>query len=165
MCSICNPIRRGWIHFLIFLSLVQMKLEKIRTSSMDKIMNKLRSAQRKAQEMRSSVSTSQDYQISRTTNKVAFFRKSNQMSSLSGCFTCHAFWYSYACRSIFLTVKKAGKCFNHGSSVLKFCGNNDMGKYLIIFFLSLIPLFLSEIFQHEKPILSFSFGNSTLFDP
>ncbi|XXG60951.1 hypothetical protein AAC387_Pa04g2734 [Persea americana] len=70
---------------------LEMKLEKIRTSSMDKIMNKLRSAQRKAQEMRSSVSTSEEYQISRTTNKVAFFRKSSQMSSLSGCFTCHAF--------------------------------------------------------------------------
>ncbi|XP_058089534.1 uncharacterized protein LOC131236415 [Magnolia sinica] len=70
---------------------LEMKLEKIRTSSMDKIMNKLRAAQSKAQGMRSSVSASQAHQVARTTEKASSFRKAGQMSSLSGCFTCHAF--------------------------------------------------------------------------
>ncbi|KAF8377547.1 hypothetical protein HHK36_030929 [Tetracentron sinense] len=41
---------------------LEMKLEKKRSSSMDKIMNKLRLAQRKARDMRSSVSASQPHQ-------------------------------------------------------------------------------------------------------
>ncbi|KAK0577029.1 hypothetical protein LWI29_026927 [Acer saccharum] len=70
---------------------LEMKLEKKRSSSMDKIMNKLRSAQKKAQDMRSSVLTNQDNQVARTHHKAVSFRKTCQMSSLSGCFTCHAF--------------------------------------------------------------------------
>ncbi|KAF8405013.1 hypothetical protein HHK36_009909 [Tetracentron sinense] len=70
---------------------LEMKLEKKRSSSMDKIMNKLRSAQRKAQEMRSSVPSSQAHQVARTSYKVVSFRKTGQIGSLSGCFTCHAF--------------------------------------------------------------------------
>ncbi|CAN1191957.1 Remorin 4.1 [Linum perenne] len=71
---------------------LEMKLEKKRSTSMDKIMNKLRSAQKKAQEMRSSVLSSQARQVSSTTDKtVSSFRRTRQMGTLSGCFTCHAF--------------------------------------------------------------------------
>lgn len=70
---------------------LEMKLEKKRSSSMDKIMNKLRSAQRKAQEMRSSVLANHAHQVSGTAHKAVSFCKTRQMSSLSGCFTCHAF--------------------------------------------------------------------------
>ncbi|KAJ0981042.1 hypothetical protein J5N97_009297 [Dioscorea zingiberensis] len=70
---------------------LEMKLEKKRSSSMDKILNKLRSAQRKAQEMRNAVNGSQANQVARTTRKISYFRRSGQISSLSGCFTCHAF--------------------------------------------------------------------------
>ena len=68
-----------------------MKLEKKRASSMDKIMNKLRLAQKKAQEMRSSVLDNQAHQVARNSHKAILFRKTSQMGSLSGCFTCHAF--------------------------------------------------------------------------
>lgn len=57
---------------------------------MDKIMNKLRSAQKKAQDMRSSVSDNQA-QDGRTSRKALSIRKTCQMGSLSGCFACHAF--------------------------------------------------------------------------
>ncbi|KAJ9166243.1 hypothetical protein P3X46_021021 [Hevea brasiliensis] len=70
---------------------LEMKLEKKRSSSMDKIMNKLRSAQKKAQEMRTFVLSNQANQVSRTSHKVISFRRTRQMGSLSGCFTCHAF--------------------------------------------------------------------------
>ncbi|CAJ1972696.1 unnamed protein product [Sphenostylis stenocarpa] len=70
---------------------LEMKLEKKRASSMDKIMNKLRLAQKKAQEMRSSVSANQDHQVARTPHKAILFSRATQMGSLSGCFTCHAF--------------------------------------------------------------------------
>lgn len=73
------------------LMLSQMKLEKKRSSSMDKIMNKLRSAQKRAQEMRSSVLVNQAHQVTRTSHKAVLFRRTRQMGSLSGCFTCHAF--------------------------------------------------------------------------
>ncbi|XP_024930726.3 uncharacterized protein LOC107420005 isoform X2 [Ziziphus jujuba] len=70
---------------------LEMKLEKKRSSSMDKIMNKLRSAQKRAQEMRSSVLVNQAHQVTRTSHKAVSFRRTRQMGSLSGCFTCHAF--------------------------------------------------------------------------
>ncbi|XP_008777597.2 uncharacterized protein LOC103697505 isoform X2 [Phoenix dactylifera] len=70
---------------------LEMKLEKKRSYSMDKIFNKLRSAQKKAQEMRSAVTVSQANQVARTTKRVSYFRRSAQITSLSGCFTCHAF--------------------------------------------------------------------------
>ncbi|XP_074273278.1 uncharacterized protein LOC141596900 isoform X2 [Silene latifolia] len=72
---------------------LEMKLEKKRSSSIDKIMKKLRSAQKKAQEMRSAILTSQSLQVSRTNNNnvMSFRRTRQQMGSLSGCFTCHAF--------------------------------------------------------------------------
>lgn len=78
---------------LDFLLLFQMKLEKKRSSSMDKILNKLRSAQRKAQEMRNAVNASQANQVARTARRISYFRRSGQIGSLSGCFTCHAFQY------------------------------------------------------------------------
>ncbi|KAG8632628.1 uncharacterized protein LOC110606917 isoform X2 [Manihot esculenta] len=70
---------------------LEMKLEKKRSSSMDKIMNKLRSAQKKAQEMRTLVLSNQAHHVPRTSHKAMSFRRTRQMGSLSGCFTCHAF--------------------------------------------------------------------------
>lgn len=71
---------------------LQMKLEKKRSSSMDKIMNKLKSAQRKAQEMRSSATSNNgNQQLARTSHKVLSLHRTRQIGSLSGCFTCYAF--------------------------------------------------------------------------
>ncbi|XP_040995611.1 uncharacterized protein LOC121241829 [Juglans microcarpa x Juglans regia] len=70
---------------------LEMKLEKKRSSSMDKIMNKLRSAQKRAQDMRSSVLSNQAHQVTSTSHKAPSFRRTRQMGTLSGCFTCHAF--------------------------------------------------------------------------
>ncbi|CAL9091714.1 unnamed protein product [Musa textilis] len=70
---------------------LEMKLEKKRSSSMEKIINKLRLAQKKAQEMRNVVTASQVNQVPKTAGKCLYFRKRGQISSLSGCFTCHAF--------------------------------------------------------------------------
>lgn len=69
---------------------LEMKLEKKRSASMDKILNKLRIAQMKAQEMRSSKSDSSAQLVAKTSHKVVFFRKYVKMGSLRGCFTCHA---------------------------------------------------------------------------
>lgn len=70
---------------------LEMKLEKKRSSSMDKIMNKLRSAQKKAHEMRSSMLANQSHEVTRSSSKALSFRRTRQIGSLSGCFTCHAF--------------------------------------------------------------------------
>lgn len=70
---------------------LEMKLEKKRSSSIDKIMNKLGLAQQRAQDMRSSMSDKQSHQSRRTSTRIISFRKRTQISSLSGCFTCHAF--------------------------------------------------------------------------
>ncbi|KAL3845167.1 hypothetical protein ACJIZ3_002570 [Penstemon smallii] len=71
---------------------LEMKLEKKRSSSMDKIMNKLRSAQKKAQEKRSSALGNPTHHIVRSSEKALSFRRTTRpISSLSGCFTCHAF--------------------------------------------------------------------------
>lgn len=71
---------------------LEMKLEKKRATSMDKIMNKLKSAQKRAQEMRSSVMANQSPQDNRTSSiKSLSFYRTRHMGSLSGCFTCHAF--------------------------------------------------------------------------
>ncbi|KAK9066742.1 hypothetical protein SSX86_014065 [Deinandra increscens subsp. villosa] len=77
---------------------LEMKLEKKRSSSMDKIMNKLRSAQKKAQEMRGSVLTDQTHRHQAVTrssshkgHKAVSLIRTPQIGSLSGCFTCHAF--------------------------------------------------------------------------
>lgn len=70
---------------------LEMKMEKKRSLSMDKIMKKLRSAQKRAQEMRSSVLARQVHQVSRTSHKALIFRRTRPGGSLSGCFTCHVF--------------------------------------------------------------------------
>ncbi|GAB4839317.1 hypothetical protein Ancab_028844 [Ancistrocladus abbreviatus] len=70
---------------------LKMKLEKKRSSSLDKIMNKLRSAQKKAQEMRSAVLANQGHQVAHTSRNPILLRRTPQMGSLTGCFTCHAF--------------------------------------------------------------------------
>ncbi|KAK8969296.1 hypothetical protein KSP40_PGU005328 [Platanthera guangdongensis] len=66
---------------------LEMKLEKRRSSSMDKILKQLRLAQKKAEEMRSSVTSSQTHQVTKTTKN----SRPGKISSLSGCFACHAF--------------------------------------------------------------------------
>lgn len=63
---------------------VEMKLERKRSSSMDKILNKLKMSQMKAQEMRSSMSE----RLAQTPTTRHKFNV--QMGSLSCCFTCHA---------------------------------------------------------------------------
>ncbi|XP_039056027.1 uncharacterized protein LOC120198849 [Hibiscus syriacus] len=68
---------------------LDMKLEKKRSSSMDKIMNKLRSAPKRAHEMRSSMLANQAHQA-KTSHMAISFRRTRQMGSLSGCFNCHA---------------------------------------------------------------------------
>ncbi|KAE8659113.1 hypothetical protein F3Y22_tig00116964pilonHSYRG00107 [Hibiscus syriacus] len=85
-------IRKLEVSFLLntSASITEMKLEKKRSSSMDKIMNKLRSAQKRAQEMRSSMLTNQAQQA-KSSHMALSFRRTRQMGSLSGCFTCHAF--------------------------------------------------------------------------
>ncbi|KAK9166672.1 hypothetical protein Scep_001863 [Stephania cephalantha] len=52
-----------------------MKLEKKRLSSMDRIMKNLRLAQRKAQEMRTSISANQSQQIIRASNRTLSFQE------------------------------------------------------------------------------------------
>lgn len=64
---------------------LEMKLEKIRFSSMDKIMNKLRSAQKKAHEMRSEVLASQAPRESKPSHR------SHQMGYVGGCFSCDTY--------------------------------------------------------------------------
>ncbi|GMI68829.1 hypothetical protein like AT1G45207 [Hibiscus trionum] len=68
---------------------LEMKLEKKRSSSMDKILRKLRTSQVKAQEMRNSISGKEGEQIPKTSAKFTFFHI--RMSYFSSCFTCHGF--------------------------------------------------------------------------
>ncbi|XP_059641476.1 uncharacterized protein LOC132283535 [Cornus florida] len=70
---------------------LEMKLEKKRSASMDKILNKLKIAEMKAQEMRSSVSDNHSPQIRRSYDKVLVLRKYVKIGSLRNWFTCHAF--------------------------------------------------------------------------
>ncbi|XP_047306864.1 uncharacterized protein LOC124910274 [Impatiens glandulifera] len=70
---------------------LEMKIEKKRSSSMDKILSKLKSAQKKAQSMRSNVSTKHVHrQVTDTSDKNISFRKARKISFFSGCFTCNA---------------------------------------------------------------------------
>ncbi|XP_051188063.1 uncharacterized protein [Lolium perenne] len=68
-----------------------MKLEKKRSSSLERILSTLRSAQRKAQGMRDEATASQDERLSRKVKKTSHATKNGQIRSLSGCFTCHTF--------------------------------------------------------------------------
>ncbi|CAN6478612.1 unnamed protein product [Victoria cruziana] len=69
---------------------LEVKLEKLRSSSIEKIMNKLRAAQKKANDMRISVKAMQAQRAAKTAEKAATFRRTRHMGALSGCFTCHA---------------------------------------------------------------------------
>ncbi|KAK3015464.1 hypothetical protein RJ639_006826 [Escallonia herrerae] len=69
---------------------LEMKLEKRRSSSMDKILKRLREAQIKAQEMRRLMTESSANRAPRTSRKVVSIRKYVKMGSLRGCFACHA---------------------------------------------------------------------------
>ncbi|XP_057482251.1 uncharacterized protein LOC130769100 isoform X2 [Actinidia eriantha] len=67
---------------------LEMKLEKRRTASMDKIMNKVRIAQMKAQKMRKPDTCARPSR--KGSHKVAFFYKHIKTSLLRGCFTSRA---------------------------------------------------------------------------
>ncbi|KAM7520470.1 hypothetical protein LguiB_019432 [Lonicera macranthoides] len=69
---------------------LEMKLEKERSASVDKILNKLRVAQVKAQEGRRFLSESSGNRAHKTSRKGLCLRKYVKMGSLCGCFTCHA---------------------------------------------------------------------------
>ncbi|KAK7309216.1 hypothetical protein RJT34_05757 [Clitoria ternatea] len=66
---------------------LEMKLEKKKSSSMDKILNKLRRSQMKAEKMRSIVTV--QHQVSKT-RKVFSFNKYTQLWSPTTCFGSHA---------------------------------------------------------------------------
>ncbi|KAK6924056.1 Remorin, C-terminal [Dillenia turbinata] len=68
---------------------LEVKLEKERSSSMDKILNKLNLAELKAQDMRNSLSATQACQAPRT-NSIMSLYKRVQIGSLRGCFSFRA---------------------------------------------------------------------------
>ncbi|XP_055804939.1 uncharacterized protein LOC129873787 isoform X2 [Solanum dulcamara] len=67
---------------------LEMKLEKRRSASMDKILNKLRHAQVKAQDMRRATSESQPRQSQRDSNRLIPFREYFKIASFGSCFVC-----------------------------------------------------------------------------
>ncbi|ESW28794.1 hypothetical protein PHAVU_002G018600 [Phaseolus vulgaris] len=69
---------------------LEMKLEKKKSSSMEKILNKLRRAQMKAEKMRSQITAEQDQQQVSKTRKVFSFQKYAQIWSPRSCFGTHA---------------------------------------------------------------------------
>ncbi|KAK9053910.1 hypothetical protein SSX86_024985 [Deinandra increscens subsp. villosa] len=69
---------------------LEMKLEKKRSSSMDRIIHKLQSAQKKAEEMRESVSN-QPHRVAKSSHKAISLIKTRHVRFLTGCFTCPAF--------------------------------------------------------------------------
>jgi Remorin, C-terminal region len=69
---------------------MQMKLEKKRSSSMDKIINRLRAAQKKAQDMREVVVANQDQSVGRSAGKPSRLGRTSKLG-FSGCFTCQGF--------------------------------------------------------------------------
>ncbi|KAE7999618.1 hypothetical protein FH972_004026 [Carpinus fangiana] len=70
---------------------LEMRLEKKKSSSMDKILNKLRMAERKAHTMRSEALVHQGHQVPKASRKVVSFRKYVWLGSFSSCFTTDAF--------------------------------------------------------------------------
>lgn len=73
----------------------QMKLEKKRSSSMEKIMRKVKASEKKAEEMRKSVLDNRVVSNASSGGKSLCFRRSGKKKkivSLSGCFTCHAYF-------------------------------------------------------------------------
>ncbi|KAL1824309.1 hypothetical protein DCAR_0312367 [Daucus carota subsp. sativus] len=70
---------------------LEMKLEKKRTASMDKILNKLRNAQTRAHDMRQLMTDDVDNQIPRSkVNKFSSLRKYVALGPIRSCFTSHA---------------------------------------------------------------------------
>ncbi|KAL3525688.1 hypothetical protein ACH5RR_014060 [Cinchona calisaya] len=67
---------------------LEMKLEKKRSASVDKILNKLRAARTKAQQTRSSIRENQAHHRSSRISRKVFFPKYTRTSSLSRCFFC-----------------------------------------------------------------------------
>ncbi|MCD7460599.1 hypothetical protein HAX54_043876 [Datura stramonium] len=67
---------------------LEMKLEKRRSASMDKILNKLRHAQLKAQDMRRATSESQPRQSRRDSHRIIPFREYFKIAKFSSCFVC-----------------------------------------------------------------------------
>ncbi|XP_020218243.1 uncharacterized protein LOC109801555 [Cajanus cajan] len=68
---------------------LEMKLEKKKSSSVDKILKKLRRAQMKAEKMRNRISVQQDEEVSKT-GKVFSLHKYAQILSPRSCFGSHA---------------------------------------------------------------------------
>ncbi|XP_027360812.1 uncharacterized protein LOC113868970 [Abrus precatorius] len=68
---------------------LEMNLEKKKSSSMDKILNKLRRAQMKAEKMRGQITVQKGQQVPKTW-KVFSFHKYAQIRPPSSCFGCHA---------------------------------------------------------------------------
>ncbi|KAG2584468.1 hypothetical protein PVAP13_6KG307400 [Panicum virgatum] len=68
-----------------------IKLGKKRPYSLERIFNTLRSVPRKTQVVRSTSTVNHDQHMSRSIKTAPHLSKNGQMSSLSGCFTCHAF--------------------------------------------------------------------------
>lgn len=66
-----------------------MKLEKKRSASMDRILNKLRTAQAKAHDLRELMSNNLSDQAP-TSKQVVSLRRYVKMRSLGGCFSSHA---------------------------------------------------------------------------
>ncbi|KAK1383280.1 Terminase small subunit, Remorin [Heracleum sosnowskyi] len=70
---------------------LEMKLEKKRTTSMDKILNKLRIAQTRAHDMRELMTDNLDNQIPKSkVNKFSSLRKYVVLGSIGSCFRSHA---------------------------------------------------------------------------
>ncbi|CAJ1929623.1 unnamed protein product [Sphenostylis stenocarpa] len=69
---------------------LEMKLEKKKSSSMEKILNKLRRAQMKAEKMRNQITVEQDQQQVFNTRRVFSFQKHAHIWSPRNCFGTHA---------------------------------------------------------------------------
>ncbi|XP_060191212.1 uncharacterized protein LOC132621086 [Lycium barbarum] len=67
---------------------LEMKLERRRSATMDKITNRLRYAQLKAQDMRRATSESQPRQSRRDSQRTIPFREYFKIASFSSCFVC-----------------------------------------------------------------------------
>ncbi|KAK1436588.1 hypothetical protein QVD17_02370 [Tagetes erecta] len=69
---------------------LEMKLEKKRSSSMDRIIHKLQSAQKKAEEMRESALSNSPHRVAKSSHKAISLNKTRHVRFLTGCFTCPA---------------------------------------------------------------------------
>ncbi|KAE9449662.1 hypothetical protein C3L33_18438, partial [Rhododendron williamsianum] len=92
ICKCCNDVPyismfQGPLLTTIY---VQMRLEKKKSASMDKILKKLRKSQMKAQEMRGSMPDSYVDSEPNTTHEASFVHKLVKICSLRGCYSFHA---------------------------------------------------------------------------